>query len=78
MPQTPAVHVEVPIETVAHGVHEEPQLSTEVSARHCCPQRWKPELHVKSQLAPEQLGVAFAGVLQAAHAPEQSRKPELH
>jgi hypothetical protein len=35
-------------------------------------------LQVKSQLAPEQTGVAFAGVVHAAHAPEQSRKPELH
>jgi hypothetical protein len=35
-------------------------------------------LQVKSQLAPAQTGVAFAGVVQAAHVPEQSRKPELH
>lgn len=29
-------------------------------------------------MAPEQTGVAFAGVVQAAHAPAHSRKPELH
>jgi hypothetical protein len=72
------VHVEEPFATAAHGVHEEPQLSTEVSARHCWPQRWKPLLQVKSHVAPVQVGVAFAGVVQAAHAPEHNRKPELH
>lgn len=78
MPQTPAVHVEEPFATVAHGVQEEPQLSTELSARHCWPQRWKPLLQVKSHVAPAQVGVAFAGVVHAAQAPAQNRKPELH
>jgi hypothetical protein len=34
-------------------------------------------LHVKSQVAPEQIGVAFGGVVQGAHAPLHSRNPEL-
>jgi hypothetical protein len=78
MPHVPAVQVAVPNATVGHGAHELPQLSTEVSGRHCCPQRWNPVLQVKSHVAPEQTGVAFAGVEQAAQLPPHSRKPELH
>lgn len=34
--------------------------------------------HAKPHDAPLQVAVAFAGVLHAAHAPEQKRKPERH
>jgi hypothetical protein len=59
--------------------------------QHAEPQRVKPALHVKSQLAPSQVAVAFAGAVQGVHElpqlaidvferhwPEQSWKPLLH
>ncbi len=45
----------------AHGEHAVPQPSTELSATHCMPQRWKPELHVKSQTPATHAATAFAG-----------------
>lgn len=45
----------------AQGVHAVPQPSTELSATHWVPQRWKPELHVKSHVPLTQAAVAFAG-----------------
>lgn len=78
MPQAPCVQLAAPSATFGHGVQEVPQLSTEVFDRHCCPQRWKPVLQVKSQAAPLQTGVAFAGVVHGAQAPAHERSPALH
>ena len=45
----------------AQGEQAVPQPSTELSATHCMPHRWKPELHVKSHTPVTQAAVAFAG-----------------
>ena len=47
-----------------HAEHEVPQLSTELSATHCVPQRWYPDWHVKSQTPLKQVAVPFAGGVQ--------------
>ena len=70
-------HVGVEFVPPGQAVHAPPQLLIELLDRHWLPQRWKPESHTKSQLDPLQLGVAFAGVVQAAHALPQNRKLEL-
>lgn len=45
-------------------VQSEPQLSTELSGRHCVPQRWKPVWQVKSQSPLTHVAVPFAGGVQ--------------
>lgn len=45
----------------AHGVHAVPHESTELSATHVAPQRWKPELQVKSQTPLTHAAVPFVG-----------------
>lgn len=70
--------VAVPFADIGQAEHEPPQLDTEVFETHCEPQRWKPGLQVKSQVVPEQTGLALAGVEHAAHTPEQSWKPGRH
>lgn len=52
---------------IAQGVQAVPQPSTELSATHCMPQRWKPELQVKSQVPLTQAAVAFAGGVHVWH-----------
>lgn len=51
----------------AQGVQAVPHPSTELSATHCMPQRWKPELQVKSQTPLTQAAVAFAGGVHVRH-----------
>ena len=50
----------------AHGVHAVPHESTELSATHVRPQRWKPELQVKSQPL-TQAAVPLVGGVQDVH-----------
>jgi hypothetical protein len=53
---------------VGHGVHEAPQLWTLVFDAHVLvPHRCVPALHVKPQLVPSHVAVAFAGGTQAVH-----------
>lgn len=44
-----------------HAEHAVPQLSTELSGRHCEPHRWKPVWQVKSHTPLKHVAVAFAG-----------------
>lgn len=63
------LQIAAPPPDVRHGVHDVPHEFTSLFGRHCMPHRWNPELQAKSQVAPAQTGDAFAGVVQAAHAP---------
>ncbi len=45
-------------------MHNVPQLSTELSGRHCVPHRWKPVWQVKSHTPLKQVAVPFAGGVQ--------------
>lgn len=44
-----------------------PHASTELSATHALPQRWKPATQLKSQVPPWQIAVAFAGAVHVWH-----------
>jgi hypothetical protein len=73
-------------------MHIVPQLVTNVSSAHVdAPQRWNPPLHVKPQLVPSHVAIAFAGGMHcvqlvphdcvevlSAQVPPQSWKPPLH
>jgi hypothetical protein len=50
-----------------HAVHVAPHCVTLLSATHVLPQRWKPALQVKSQVAPLHVAVALAGGAQGEH-----------
>ena len=76
-PEGIEVQVAVPAPAEGHAVHDVPHELTELSGRHAAPQRWKPELQVKSQALPLHTGDALAGVVHAAHAVPQRRKPAL-
>jgi hypothetical protein len=45
----------------AHATQEAPQCMTSASAKHCVPQRWNPELQVKSQAPLIHVAVARVG-----------------
>ena len=51
----------------AQGVHPAPHESTELSATHVAPQRWKPELQVKSQSPLTHAAVPLAGGVHVVH-----------
>lgn len=75
---------------VAQLTQFDPHAVTSVSLAQPLPQRWKPLLHVKSQLVPLHVAVAFAGAEQstqlgpqafasfARHVPSQFRIPGGH